>query len=159
LKRADQVNLVRALAGQLGMIAMFPAQLTSSTVSGGPAKAGPKEKKAKGPAKQAPSNPLSGSAEKKAFDAAKKAVAKATKDAGGQKLPATHPLVLSLEARKDEYFRALSSAKGRNTADDDSSADEKEAPPAKAGPSKTAAPPSNGSGAKAPTKSSPPKKS
>jgi len=125
LKRQDQVNLVRALAGQLGMIALFPAQLTSSANSAGAAKAAPKEKK-KGPAKQAPSNPLSGSAEKKAFDAAKKAVAKATKDAGGQKLANDHELVRALEGAKDKYFRALSSAKGRTTEDADASSDEEE---------------------------------
>jgi len=125
LKRQDQVNLVRALAGQLGMIALFPAQLTSSANSAGAAKAAPKEKK-KGPAKQAPSNPLSGSAEKKAFDAAKKAVAKATKDAGGQKLANDHELVRALEGAKDKYFRALSSAKGRTAEDANASSDEEE---------------------------------
>jgi len=113
LKRSDQVNLVRALAGQLGMIAMFPAQIPSGSAGAPPAKAG-RAQKEKGPAKQAPSNPLSGSPEKKAFDAAKKAVAKATKDAGGAKLPSTSPLVLALESAKDKYFRALSSAKGEN---------------------------------------------
>jgi len=113
LKRADQVNLVRALAGQLGMIAMFPAQIPLGSAGAAPAKAG-KAQKEKGPAKQAPSNPLSGSPEKKAFDAAKKAVAKATKDAGVAKLPGDHALVLALESAKDKYFRALSSAKGEN---------------------------------------------
>jgi hypothetical protein len=146
LKRNDQVNLVRALAGQLGMIALFPAQLQAGAASGGPAKAGPKDKKKKGPAKQAPSNPLHGTAEKKAFDTAKKAVAKATKDAGGQKLPATNPLVRQLELAKDQYFRALSSAKGNDTADDDSSADEAQAPPkAEASRKKTPSPKGKGS--------------
>jgi hypothetical protein len=130
LKRADQVNLVRALAGQLGMIAMFPAQLqggVANSSSGG--KASKKEKKPKGPAKQAASNPLSGSPEKAAFDAAKKAVAKATKEAGGQKLAGDHPLVRRLETAKDEYFRALSSAKGQKSEDADASSDEEEAGP------------------------------
>jgi hypothetical protein len=105
------------------MIALFPAQLQGA-VSPAPAKAGGKEKKKKGPAKQAPTNPLSGSPEKVAFDAAKKAVAKATKDAGGQKLAANHPLVSALESAKDKYFRALSSTKGTKSEDDDSSSDE-----------------------------------
>lgn len=124
LKRADQVNLVRALAGQLGMIAMFPAQLSQTAGNPKGAKA-PKDKK-KGPATQAATNPLSGSAEKKAFDAAKKAVASATKAAGGQKLPADHELVRGLETAKDQYFRALSNAKGKKSEDDESSSDEDE---------------------------------
>lgn len=114
LKRSDQVNLVRALAGQLGMIAVFPNQLNAGASA---APSGGKQKKVKkGPAQRAPTNPLSGSPEKKAFDAAKKAVAKATKESGGQKLAGDHPLVLALEERKDQYFRALSSAKGTATA-------------------------------------------
>jgi hypothetical protein len=143
LKRQDQVNLVRALAGQLGMIALFPAQLQAGPAPA--AKAAGKGKK-KGPAKQAPSNPLSGTAEKKDFDAAKKAVAKATKDAGGQKLPADHHLVVALDRAKERYFRALSSAKGKKTEDDDSSSDEEAAgpsappPPRKEPASKTPTP-------------------
>jgi len=141
LKRADQVNLVRALAGQLGMIAMFPAQLQGGVAnSSGPAKGGPKEKKKKGPAKQAASNPLSGSPEKAAFDAAKKAVAKATKEAGGQKLAGDHPLVRALESAKDQYFRALSSAKGQKSEDADASSDEEEAGPSAPPPTKSASP-------------------
>lgn len=112
LKRVDQVNLVRALAGQLGMIALFPAQLGNSPAVGSGAAKAAKGPKKKGPAKQEPSNPLSGSPEKKAFDAAKKAVAKATKDNAGQKLEAQSPLVVALEGAKDKYFRALSNAKG-----------------------------------------------
>jgi hypothetical protein len=96
------------------MIAMFPTQLQVGADSRGAAKAAPKEKK-KGPAKQEPSNPLSGSPEKKAFDAAKKAVAKATKDAGVKELPASDPLVSALLAAKDKYFRSLSVAKGENS--------------------------------------------
>jgi len=125
LKRSDQINLVRAMAGQLGMIALFPGQLPSVAEAKAPAKAGAKVQK-KGPAKQAPSNPLSGSPEKKAFDTAKKAVAKATKEAGGAKLPPTHDLVRALESAKDKYFRALSGAKGKKTEDDGSSSDEGE---------------------------------
>jgi len=111
LKRSDQVLLVKALAGQLGMIAMFPGQLPAMQggVAAAPAKAG-KAAKGKTPAKQEPTNPLSGSAEKKDFDAAKKAVSKATKEAGS-KLPDSHELVLALNAAKDKYFRALSNAK------------------------------------------------
>jgi hypothetical protein len=115
LKRNDQVNLVRALAGQLGMIALFPNQLVpQSGPTGSSGKSQRKEKK--GPAQQAPTNPLSGTPEKKAFDAAKKAVAKATKEGGGQKLASTNPLVLALERAKDQYFRSLSSAKGSKSA-------------------------------------------
>jgi len=111
LKRSDQINLVRALAGQLGMIALFPGQIPSGSVSPTAAKA-PGKGKARGPAKRAPTNPLSGSPEKKNFDTAKKAVAKATKESGGKKLPNSHELVQALESAKDKYFRALSSAKG-----------------------------------------------
>jgi len=114
LKRSDQVNLVKALAGTLGMIAVFPNQLVVGA-GPSPAKAGGGQK-SKGPAQRAPTNPLSGSPEKKAFDAAKKAVAKATKDGGGQKLPTDHPMVRTLESAKDHYFRALSSTKGTNAA-------------------------------------------
>jgi len=128
LKRNDQVNLVRALAGQLGMIALFPGQIQAGSGPGPSAKAVGKGKEKKGPAKQVATNPLSGSPEKKAFDAAKKAVAKATKEAGGQKLPASHPLVVALEADKDRYFRALSSTKGKKTEDADASSDEEEEP-------------------------------
>lgn len=139
LKRADQVNLVRALAGQLGMIAMFPAQLQGGVANSSPGAKGSKgEKKKKGPAKQAASNPLAGSPEKAAFDAAKKAVAKATKDAGGQKLAGDHPLVRGLEEAKDKYFRALSSAKGQKSEDADASSDEEEAGPSGPPPAKPA---------------------
>ena len=117
LKRSDQVNLVRALAGQVGMIAVFPNQLVQQAgAAAGGQKTANKQKGPKGPAQRAPTNPLSGSPEKKAFDAAKKAVAKATKESGGQKLPETHPLVRELESRKDEYFRSLSRAKGSKAA-------------------------------------------
>jgi len=148
LKRSDQVNLVRALSGQLGMIAMFPAQIQAGSAA--PAAKAAKSKKEKGPAKQAPSNPLSGSAEKRAFDAAKKAVAKATKENSGQKLAATNPLVVALESAKDQYFRALSSAKGKKTEDDDSSSDEEEEP-AKAG-SSSAVPAPKAPGKKSPSR-------
>jgi len=124
LKRNDQINLVKALAGTLGMIAQFPSQLSPMVATGTakPAKAG--KAKEKGPAKQAPSNPLSGSPEKLAFDAAKKAVAKATKEGGGQKLASNHALVLRLEEAKTSYFRALSSAKGTKSAGPKGPADE-----------------------------------
>jgi len=129
LKRSDQVDLVRALAGQVGMIAVFPGQLTGQSQSAvsSSSKGGRKEKK--GPAKQEPSNPLSGSPEKKEFDAAKKAVSKATKEAGGQKLADSDPLVLALSSAKDKYFRSLSKAK-----DNDSPAmpEKKDGEPAKA---------------------------
>lgn len=145
LKRQDQVNLVRALAGQLGMIAMFPAQLQGGVAnSSSGAQKGPKEKKKKGPAKQAASNPLSGSPEKVAFDAAKKAVAKATKEAGGQKLANDHPLVRGLEEAKDKYFRALSSAKGQKSEDADASSDEEEAGPSAPPAAKPSAPTKSG---------------
>jgi hypothetical protein len=117
LKRSDQVLLVKALAGQLGMIAMFPGQLPAMQggVAASPAKAG-RAAKGKSPAKQEPTNPLSGSPEKKAFDAAKKAVSKATKEAGN-KLPDSHELVVELNRAKDQYFRSLSSAKGSEVKD------------------------------------------
>jgi len=116
LKRADQINLVRALAGQLGMIAQFPGQLLAQAGAGSSTGAkAPKDKKEKGPAKRAPSNPLAGTPEKKSFDEAKKAVNKATKTAGGQKLPEDHELVLALNKAKDQYFRSLSEAKGEKT--------------------------------------------
>lgn len=132
LKRSDQVDLVKALAGQVGMIAVFPGQLagnSQSSVSFPASRGGKKEKK--GPAKQVPSNPLSGSPEKKEFDAAKKAVSKKTKETG-QKLGDSDPLVLALAKAKDKYFRSLSEAKDNDSAQ---AAQEKDGGPAKAGPS------------------------
>lgn len=146
LKRADQVNLVKALAGTVGMIAVFPNQLVQQAGSStSTQKGGGKKKEKKGPAKREPSNPLSGSPEKKEFDAAKKAVANATKEAGGQKLPASSALVQELERAKDKYFRSLSNAKGEKPAQPSGWASEVEAEastsksPPKAAP--TAAPP------------------
>jgi len=133
MKRSDQINLARALCGQLGMIAQFPGQMSAqqASINGKSSIRGDKPKK-KGPAKQDPSNPLSGTAEKKAFDAAKKAVTKATKESGGQKLPADHLLIRGLETAKDHYFRALSNSKGKKTEDANASSDE-ESPPQKWG--------------------------
>lgn len=117
LRRQDQINLVRALAGQVGMIAVFPNQLAQQAgPASGPGKSQGQKARSKGPAQRAPTNPLSGSPEKLAFDAAKKAVAKATRENGGQRLPESHPLVRRLNEAKDKYFRALSSAKGTSSA-------------------------------------------
>jgi len=133
LKRSDQLQLVRALAGQLGMIAVFPGQLPAAAAPVVTAPKGRNNKK--GPAKQVPSNPLSGSPEKKAFDAAKKAVSKKQKENGGAKLPSSDPLVRALESAKDKYFRSLSNAKGTKTAQSKDWADsESEEEPPKAAP-------------------------
>jgi hypothetical protein len=147
LKRSDQVDLVRALAGQVGMIAVFPGQLAGQSQSAvaSSSKGGKKEKK--GPAKQEPSNPLSGSPEKKEFDAAKKAVSKKTKETG-QKLGDSDPLVLALSSAKDKYFRSLSKAKDNEAP---AMPEQENREPAKAGPSSPPKGGKAGSAAKPPT--------
>jgi hypothetical protein len=157
LKRSDQVNLVRALAGQLGMISVFPNQLVQQAGTSSTAPKGAEKKKAKkGPAQQEPSNPLSGSPEKKEFDAAKKAVSNATKENGGQKLASSNELVVALEKAKDQYFRSLSNAKGSKPAQPSGWASEVEA---EASTSKSPAKPAaTATSAKSPTPKSQPKK-
>jgi hypothetical protein len=111
LKRADQLKLVKGLAGQLGMIAVFPNQLATPSQS---AQKGPKERREKqrGNVGRKPTNPLHGTEVAKAFSDAKKAVIAAK---GGKKGTEAVPqdLIDRLESAKGQYFSALTAAKGQ----------------------------------------------
>jgi len=109
LSRDDKLKLVKAIAGNAGMIACFPNQMVGNTninaqqqPKGQPRsiKKTRKVQEAKAP------NPLHGTEIAKAFSAAKKSVRTAKK--AGTVEP---DLVESLEKTKKDYFEALTKAK------------------------------------------------
>jgi hypothetical protein len=116
LTRAEQLAVARMACGLVGGYLAFPgAQAPAGSGTKVPAnrQGGPTsgasssgQKTGKGPAKQAPTNPLAGSEAKKAYDAAKKAVSKSKANLkAGSEVPMN--LINELARSKTEYFRLL----------------------------------------------------
>jgi hypothetical protein len=120
LSRQEQLAVARMACGLVGGYLSFPG----ATVPAGPTllrassndngegssrTASSGRKAAKGPAKQAPKNPLAGSEAKKTYDAAKKAVSKFKSAHKGEELPLE--LKNEITRAKLEYFRFLGEKK------------------------------------------------